>query len=76
MPKVRQERAGQGMTAKEKTARLKAAIDAMGDGLSQDELAEMTAAITGVRTIAEVAAAAQGHPGAGAPARRSRDLCL
>ena len=42
------------MTAKEKTARLKAAFDAMGDGLSQDELAEMTAAITGVRTIAEV----------------------
>ena len=53
-PNVRHKRAGQGLTAKDKTARLSAAFDAMGDGLSQDELAEMTAAMTGVRTLAEV----------------------
>lgn len=41
----------QGMTAKERTRRLNAAFDAMADGMSQDELAEMTAAMTGVRAI-------------------------
>ena len=34
--------------------RLCAAFDAMADGLSQDELAEMTTAMTGVRTIGQV----------------------
>ena len=48
------ERSKRGMTAKERTRRLNAAFDAVADGLSQDELAEMTATMTGVRTIDEV----------------------
>lgn len=42
------------MTAKERTARLNAAFDVLADDLSQNELAEMTIAMTGVRTIDEV----------------------
>ena len=51
---MRHQRARQSLTAKERTQRLKAAFDALADGFSQDELAEMTAAMTGVRTIDEV----------------------
>ncbi len=47
-------RSEQGLTAEQKTKRLKAVFDAMTNGLSQDELAEMTAAMTGVRSIDEV----------------------
>lgn len=47
---MRPERPEQGLTAKEKMARLNAAFDAMADGLTKDELAEMTAAMTGVKT--------------------------
>ena len=69
LPKVRHKRAGQGMTAKEKTARLNAAFDAMGDDLSQDELAAMI----GVRTIAEVRLQRKAIR---ALARRHGDLCF
>ena len=52
--KVIHKRPEQGLTAEERTQRLNAAFDALADGLSQDELAEMTAAMTGVRSIDEV----------------------
>ena len=57
------------MTAKEKTARLNAAFNAMGDDLSQDELAAMI----GVRTIAEVRLQRKAIR---ALARRHGDLCF
>ena len=52
--KVIHKRPEQGMTAKERTQRLNAAFDELADGLTEDELAEMTAAMTGVKTIDEV----------------------
>ena len=51
MRKERPEQAEQGMTTKAKVARLNAAFDAMAAGLTEDELAQMTAAMTEARTI-------------------------
>ncbi len=47
-------RSNQVMTSKETMRRFNAAFDSMANGLSQDDLAEMIAAMIGVRTIDEV----------------------
>ena len=45
---------GQHMSDEERTKRLNAAFDALGDGLTEAELADMTTAMTGVKTVEDV----------------------
>ena len=42
------------MTDEERTKRLNAAFDAMSEGLSEEELADMTSAMIGVKTVDDV----------------------